>query len=110
MVQFAACKSTHSHLFTITLLKPNQRTVDIVASKIASFVIGIGLLAPAVRVDSFIAFLSIAALEGIMIGLWFGDHGNALRYFGEPPSSFTHTHSSLTAHLYMFLRQSSLSA
>jgi hypothetical protein len=29
------------------------------------------------------AFLSIAAMEGIMIGLWFGDHGNALRYFGQ---------------------------
>lgn len=22
-------------------------------------------------------------MEGIMIGLWFGDHGNALRYFGQ---------------------------
>jgi hypothetical protein len=29
-------------------------TVDIVASKIASFVIGIGLLVPAVRVDSLV--------------------------------------------------------
>ncbi|GHJ84781.1 hypothetical protein NliqN6_1183 [Naganishia liquefaciens] len=55
--------------------------VDIVASKIASFVVAIGLLVPATRVDSFVAFLSIASAEGILIGLWFGDHGNALRFY-----------------------------
>ncbi|KAL7417976.1 peptidase M50B-like-domain-containing protein [Mrakia frigida] len=54
---------------------------DITASKIASFFIGVGLLVPLAMVDHFVPILSILATEGLMIGLWWGDHGEALRYF-----------------------------
>ncbi|WWC88456.1 uncharacterized protein L201_003367 [Kwoniella dendrophila CBS 6074] len=55
--------------------------VDIVASKACALVIHFGLLVPILRADHWIAFASIIACEVILIGLWFGDHGNALRFY-----------------------------
>ncbi|KAL1413124.1 hypothetical protein Q8F55_000873 [Vanrija albida] len=55
---------------------------DIVASKVASFTIAVGLLVPIIRADHWIAYASIIASEALLIGLWFGDHGNALRFYG----------------------------
>ncbi|KAL7420691.1 hypothetical protein Q5752_004642 [Cryptotrichosporon argae] len=55
--------------------------VDIVASKIASFTIAFGLLVPVLRADHWIAFVSIIGCEALLIGLWFGDHGSALRFY-----------------------------
>ncbi|ORX37215.1 peptidase M50B-like-domain-containing protein [Kockovaella imperatae] len=53
----------------------------IVASKAAALVIHIGLLVPILRADHWIAFASIIVCEAVLIGLWFGDHGNALRFY-----------------------------
>ncbi|EIW67725.1 hypothetical protein TREMEDRAFT_33284 [Tremella mesenterica DSM 1558] len=55
--------------------------LDIVASKIAALVIHIGMLVPILRADSWVAFGSIIICEAVLIGLWFGDHGSALRYY-----------------------------
>jgi hypothetical protein len=53
--QFASCKYLQpSGRREERELITHTHPVDIVASKIASFVIGIGLLVPAVRVDSFV--------------------------------------------------------
>ncbi|OWZ62004.1 hypothetical protein C366_06576 [Cryptococcus neoformans Tu401-1] len=54
---------------------------DIVASKACALVIHIAMLVPVLRADHWIAFASIIACEVILIGLWFGDHGNALRFY-----------------------------
>ncbi|KIR53086.1 hypothetical protein I315_04548 [Cryptococcus gattii Ru294] len=54
---------------------------DIVASKACALVIHIAMLVPVLRADHWIAFASIIACEIILIGLWFGDHGNALRFY-----------------------------
>ncbi|WVQ85004.1 hypothetical protein IAT38_007168 [Cryptococcus sp. DSM 104549] len=55
--------------------------IDIVASKAAALVIHFGLLVPVLRADHWIAFASIIICEVVLIGLWFGDHGNALRFY-----------------------------
>ncbi|OCF35107.1 hypothetical protein I317_01817 [Kwoniella heveanensis CBS 569] len=53
----------------------------IVASKACALVLHFGLLVPVLRADHWIAFASIIVCEAILIGLWFGDHGNALRFY-----------------------------
>ncbi|WRT67990.1 uncharacterized protein IL334_004965 [Kwoniella shivajii] len=55
--------------------------LDIVASKVCALVLHIGLLVPILRADHWIAYASIIGCEVILIGLWFGDHGNALRFY-----------------------------
>ncbi|WWC70973.1 uncharacterized protein I206_104926 [Kwoniella pini CBS 10737] len=54
---------------------------DIVASKAAALVIHFALLVPILRADHWIAYASIIGCEAILIGLWFGDHGNAIRFY-----------------------------
>nr|ODN85301.1 hypothetical protein L203_04906 [Cryptococcus depauperatus CBS 7841] len=54
---------------------------DIVASKACALVIHFGLLVPMLRADHWVAFASILVCEVILVGLWFGDHGNALRFY-----------------------------
>ncbi|ODN73935.1 hypothetical protein L202_07441 [Cryptococcus amylolentus CBS 6039] len=54
---------------------------DIVASKACVLVIHFGLLVPIMRADHWIAFASIVVCEAVLVGLWFGDHGNALRFY-----------------------------
>ncbi|TYJ58296.1 hypothetical protein B9479_000839 [Cryptococcus floricola] len=54
---------------------------DIVASKACALVIHFGLLVPIMRADHWIAFASIILCEAVLVGLWFGDHGNALRFY-----------------------------
>jgi len=54
---------------------------DILASKIASFAIAIGLICPLVLVaDKFTMALTIV-YEGLLIGFWFIDHGSPLRWY-----------------------------
>ncbi|WVQ65554.1 uncharacterized protein L199_003731 [Kwoniella botswanensis] len=54
---------------------------NIVASKACALVLHFGLLVPVLRADHWIAYASIIGCEALLIGLWFGDHGNALRFF-----------------------------
>ncbi|KAL8276547.1 hypothetical protein RQP46_011037 [Phenoliferia psychrophenolica] len=54
---------------------------DELASKIASFIVGLALLPVLVMQADLLGQVSIAAAEGLMIGLWFLEHGQGLRYF-----------------------------
>ncbi|WVR06535.1 hypothetical protein IAU60_003566 [Kwoniella sp. DSM 27419] len=66
-------------LFIFRWILPHA--VNIVASKACALVLHFGLLVPILRADHWIAFASIIVCEGILVGLWFGDHGNALRFY-----------------------------
>nr|XP_019045398.1 hypothetical protein I302_05787 [Kwoniella bestiolae CBS 10118]OCF24328.1 hypothetical protein I302_05787 [Kwoniella bestiolae CBS 10118] len=54
---------------------------NIVASKACALVLHFGLLVPVLRADHWIAYASIIGCEVLLIGLWFSDHGNALRFY-----------------------------
>ncbi|TXT09780.1 uncharacterized protein COLE_03714 [Cutaneotrichosporon oleaginosum] len=56
------------------------RLQDIVASKIASFTIALGLLVAGAYAMHWITYMSVFCSEAILIGLWFGAHGSALRF------------------------------
>ncbi|KAI0741881.1 peptidase M50B-like-domain-containing protein [Daedaleopsis nitida] len=54
---------------------------DTLVSKIMSFVIGIGLVAPLAVVRNKLTILLIGIYEGLLIGFWFIDHAQALRWY-----------------------------
>ncbi|KZT10074.1 uncharacterized protein LAESUDRAFT_694683 [Laetiporus sulphureus 93-53] len=54
---------------------------DILVAKILSFVLGLGLIAPLVLVRNKLTILLIIVYEGILVGFWFIDHGQALRWY-----------------------------
>jgi len=54
---------------------------DTLVSKIMSFVIGFGLLAPCFLVRDKLTLLLTVAYEGLLIGFWFIDHASALRWY-----------------------------
>jgi len=54
---------------------------DILASKIASFVIGIGLLCPLVLVRDKLTILLTLGYEALLVGFWFIDHASPLRWY-----------------------------
>ncbi|TFK51762.1 hypothetical protein OE88DRAFT_1658371 [Heliocybe sulcata] len=54
---------------------------DTLAAKILSFVIGIGLVCPLVLVRDKLTLLLTLLYEGLMIGFWFIDHADALRWY-----------------------------
>ncbi|PRQ72310.1 Peptidase M50B-like-domain containing protein [Rhodotorula toruloides] len=53
---------------------------DTLASKIASFIVGLGFVAVFLRVEVPAKIMTLLAL-GLMIGLWFVDHARGLRFF-----------------------------
>ncbi|CDR35517.1 RHTO0S01e01090g1_1 [Rhodotorula toruloides] len=53
---------------------------DTLASKIASFIVGLGFVAVFLRVEVPAKIMTLLAL-GLMIGLWFVDHAWGLRFF-----------------------------
>jgi hypothetical protein len=54
---------------------------DILAAKIASFVIGIGLLCPLALVRDKLTILLTFLYEALLIGFWFIDHASPLRWY-----------------------------
>jgi len=54
---------------------------DILASKIVSFLIGFGLIAPVVLVRDLFTILLTIGYEALLIGFWFIDHAQALRWY-----------------------------
>jgi len=54
---------------------------DTLVSKIMSFFIGIGLLCPLVLVRDKLTILLTVAYEALLVGFWFADHAEALRYY-----------------------------
>ncbi|KAI0058995.1 hypothetical protein BV25DRAFT_1179769 [Artomyces pyxidatus] len=54
---------------------------DTLVSKIMSFVAGLGLIAPMALVRDKLTIVLILAYEGLLIGFWFIDHGQALRWY-----------------------------
>ncbi|BEI81524.1 hypothetical protein CcaverHIS002_0206840 [Cutaneotrichosporon cavernicola] len=55
---------------------------DIVASKIASFTIALGLLVAGWYGLHWITYVSVVCSEAVLVGMWFGSHGSALRFLG----------------------------
>ncbi|KAH7097585.1 peptidase M50B-like-domain-containing protein [Auriculariales sp. MPI-PUGE-AT-0066] len=53
----------------------------ILGSKIASFVIGFGMLAPVVLVRDLFTLMCIIFYEALLVGFWFIAHGAALRWY-----------------------------
>ncbi|EJD48294.1 hypothetical protein AURDEDRAFT_113110 [Auricularia subglabra TFB-10046 SS5] len=53
----------------------------ILGSKIVSFVIGFGLIAPVVLVRDLFTLICIAFYEALLVGFWFIEHGQALRWY-----------------------------
>ncbi|OBZ74017.1 Glycogen debranching enzyme [Grifola frondosa] len=54
---------------------------DTLVSKIMSFVIGLGLVAPLALVRNKLTILLTIVYEGLLIGFWFIDHAQALRWY-----------------------------
>ncbi|OSX64282.1 hypothetical protein POSPLADRAFT_1054898 [Postia placenta MAD-698-R-SB12] len=54
---------------------------DILMAKIVSFVLGLGLVAPLALVRNKLIILLTVIYEGILVGFWFIDHGQALRWY-----------------------------
>ncbi|CCM00258.1 uncharacterized protein FIBRA_02288 [Fibroporia radiculosa] len=54
---------------------------DILMAKIVSFFLGLGLIAPLVLVRNKLTILLTIIYEGILVGFWFIDHGQALRWY-----------------------------
>ncbi|KDQ61774.1 hypothetical protein JAAARDRAFT_55110 [Jaapia argillacea MUCL 33604] len=54
---------------------------DTLVAKILSFVIGLGLLCPLVLVRDKLTIFLTFCYEGLMIGFWFVDHADALRWY-----------------------------
>ncbi|KAJ3548744.1 hypothetical protein NM688_g5257 [Phlebia brevispora] len=54
---------------------------DTLVAKIMSFIVGIGLLCPLVLVRDKLTILLTFCYEGLLIGFWFIDHGQALRWY-----------------------------
>ncbi|PCH44228.1 hypothetical protein WOLCODRAFT_26566 [Wolfiporia cocos MD-104 SS10] len=54
---------------------------DILMAKIMSFVLGLGLIMPLAVVRNKITILLIFMYEGVLVGFWFVDHGQALRWY-----------------------------
>ncbi|THH02684.1 hypothetical protein EW026_g204 [Hermanssonia centrifuga] len=54
---------------------------DTLVAKIMSFIVGIGLLCPLVLVRDKLTILLTLCYEGLLIGFWFVDHGQALRWY-----------------------------
>ncbi|EPT01312.1 hypothetical protein FOMPIDRAFT_1049021 [Fomitopsis schrenkii] len=54
---------------------------DILMSKILSFVLGLGLIAPLALVRNKLTILLTCIYEGLLVGFWFVDHGQPLRWY-----------------------------
>ncbi|KZT59918.1 hypothetical protein CALCODRAFT_493184 [Calocera cornea HHB12733] len=54
---------------------------DTLGSKVASWVIAIGLLCPLVLVRDLLTIFLTFCYEALLIGFWFIDHGDALRFY-----------------------------
>ncbi|CAE6481967.1 unnamed protein product [Rhizoctonia solani] len=54
---------------------------DTLAAKIASFPVAIGLAVPLILVRDVFTILLIVIYEALLIGFWFINHGDALRYY-----------------------------
>jgi len=54
---------------------------DTLAAKLLSFVAGVGLLAPLSLVRDKLTILLAIAYEGLLVGFWFIDHAQALRWY-----------------------------
>ncbi|KAI0322819.1 peptidase M50B-like-domain-containing protein, partial [Amylostereum chailletii] len=54
---------------------------DTLMAKIMSFVAGVGLIAPLTLVRDKITIVLTVLFEGLLIGFWFIDHGDALRWY-----------------------------
>jgi len=54
---------------------------DTLVSKIMSFIIGIGLVIPLVLVRDKLTILLTVVYEALLIGFWFIDHAQALRWY-----------------------------
>ncbi|KAI9509126.1 peptidase M50B-like-domain-containing protein [Russula earlei] len=54
---------------------------DTLAAKILSFVAGVGLIAPLSLVRDKLTILLTVAYEGLLVGFWFIDHAQALRWY-----------------------------
>ncbi|KAF9485464.1 hypothetical protein BDN70DRAFT_795804, partial [Pholiota conissans] len=54
---------------------------DTLVAKIMSFVLGVGLVLPLVLVRDKLTILLTICYEALLIGFWFVDHGQALRWY-----------------------------
>ncbi|TFK32787.1 peptidase M50B-like-domain-containing protein [Crucibulum laeve] len=54
---------------------------DTLVAKVLSFVLGIGLIMPLVLVRDKLTIVLTIFYEGLLIGFWFVDHGQALRWY-----------------------------
>jgi len=54
---------------------------DTLAAKILSFVAGVGLIAPLSLVRDKLTILLTLVYEGLLVGFWFIDHAEALRWY-----------------------------
>ncbi|PPQ63307.1 hypothetical protein CVT24_006752 [Panaeolus cyanescens] len=54
---------------------------DTLVAKVLSFVLGVGLVLPLVLVRDKLTILLTLCYEGLLIGFWFVDHGQALRWY-----------------------------
>ncbi|KAH8093803.1 peptidase M50B-like-domain-containing protein [Cristinia sonorae] len=54
---------------------------DTLISKVMSFVIGLGLVLPLVLVRDKLTILLTLCYEGLLVGFWFIDHAQALRWY-----------------------------
>ncbi|KAL5531538.1 hypothetical protein ACEPAG_4415 [Sanghuangporus baumii] len=54
---------------------------DTLVAKILSFVLGIGLIIPLVLVRDKLTILLTFCFEGLLVGFWFIDHADALRWY-----------------------------
>jgi len=54
---------------------------DTLAAKLLSFVAGIGLIAPLSLVQDKLTILLTVVYEGLLVGFWFIDHAQALRWY-----------------------------
>jgi len=54
---------------------------DTLVSKVLSFIIGLGLILPLVLVRDKLTILLTLCYEGLLVGFWFIDHAQALRWY-----------------------------
>ncbi|KAH9945708.1 peptidase M50B-like-domain-containing protein [Amylocystis lapponica] len=54
---------------------------DTLVAKIVSFVLGLGLITPLVLVRTKLTILLTLVYEGLLVGFWFIDHAQALRWY-----------------------------
>jgi len=54
---------------------------DTLVAKVLSFVLGVGLVLPLVLVRDKLTIMLTLCYEGILVGFWFIDHGQALRWY-----------------------------